>query len=262
MAGDNMTGENDSLGFDEDDSLPWLESAEDYDETDGSNIGRILGFALMGLIAIAAVAGGIYWYQNSSAGAGSDGDGALISAEKDDYKIPPADPQGKEFEGTGDASFSASEGVPKQAAIGDSETAAKKAAEKPRETEAKPAPKKAAAAAPKAVKQTPHPQAKESPKPAFSALEEKSVAETTKAAASKGVVVQLGAYSSEEKAKTGWAGLARKYDYIASLPKTIVAANVDGGTVYRLSAIAPDNATANNVCNRLKSSGGACYIRR
>ncbi|WP_164116176.1 SPOR domain-containing protein [Sphingorhabdus sp. Alg239-R122] len=262
MAGDNMTGENDSLGFDEDDSLPWLESAEDYDEVEGGNIGRILGFVLMGLIALAAIAGGAYWYQNSSAGAGSDGGGALITAEKDDYKIPPEDPQGKEFEGTGDASFSASEGVPKQAAIGDSETAAKKAAEKPRETKAKPAPKKAAPAAPKAVKQAPKPETKEAPKPAFSALEEKSAADTPKATTPKGVIVQLGAYSSEAKAKTGWTGLARKYDYIASLPKTIVAANVDGGTVYRLSAIAPNNATANNVCNRLKASGGACYIRR
>ncbi len=243
-----MTVNNDNLGFNEDDSLPWLESAEEYDAYDNGDSGRTIGLVLIGLIALAAIIGAIYWFLSSGSGVSSSGDGSVIMAEKTPYKVRPKDPQGKEFEGTGDATFSASEGVPKQAKIGDSESAAKKAGAVKAKPPVQPKPKTA-------------PLASAQPAPAPSAPSEADVP-APRPAAARGVVVQLGAYSTEALAVTGWNGLARKYDYIAGLPKTIVPADVDGGTVYRLSAIAPDTATANNVCNRLKASGGACYIRR
>lgn len=77
-----------------------------------------------------------------------------------------------------------------------------------------------------------------------------------------GVLVQLAAYSSKAKADTGWATLSGRYDYIAKLPNRVASATVEGATVYRLSAVAPDAATAQSVCNRLKNAGQSCLVVR
>ncbi|MEO1045622.1 MAG: SPOR domain-containing protein [Pseudomonadota bacterium] len=80
--------------------------------------------------------------------------------------------------------------------------------------------------------------------------------------AANGVLVQLGAYSSEAKANSGWVTLSGRYDYIKALPKRIASAQVEGTTVYRLSAVAPDAATAQSVCNKLKTAGQSCLVVR
>lgn len=208
MAEENTIDNDDTLGLEEEDRLPWLESADDYEDT-GSDSGKVLGMVLLGLIALAAVVGGIYWFQNRDMAGAPDGNGSIIAAEEGDYKVAPENPGGKEFEGTGDASFTASEGKPKQGQL--------------------------------------------------SKGDKKTVSQSAPTAAGS-VLVQLGAYSSEEQANTGWTNLANKYDYISKMPKRVVAAKVDGGTVYRLSAVAPDAASANSMCNKLKSAGGSCLV--
>ena len=108
----------DNLDLDDDDRLPWLESAEDYDDDGEYSPVRVALFIGAGLLLLAAIVGGIYWLQNRDGG-GLDGDGELIAAQEGDYKVRPDDPQAKQFEGEGDASFAASEGKDTPAQLGD-----------------------------------------------------------------------------------------------------------------------------------------------
>lgn len=90
----------------DDDRLPWLETVdEDYSE--GTSIVRVGLFVLLGLVAIAAIIFGFYWYQQHR---GLDGKGALIAAQEGDYKVKPDNPGGMKVEGEGDTAFATSEG--------------------------------------------------------------------------------------------------------------------------------------------------------
>ncbi|HEY9091068.1 SPOR domain-containing protein [Parasphingorhabdus sp.] len=105
-AGMSMEG----LDLEDGDRLPWLESAEIYEDDEGEySPVRIAIFIILALALLAAIVGGIYWMQNRNT-MGLSGDGSLIEAPKGDYKIRPSDPQVREFEGDGDASFAASQG--------------------------------------------------------------------------------------------------------------------------------------------------------
>lgn len=206
----------DNLDLDDEDRLPWLESAEDYDDDGEYSPVRVALFIGAGLLLLAAIVGGIYWMQNRDGG-GLDGDGELIAAQEGDYKVRPDDPQARKFEGEGDASFAASEGKETPAQLGD------------------------------AVK-TEAPIRK---------------SDTGPAAGSAGTaMVQLGAYSSASLADGSWSGYARRFEAIGSLPKKILRGTVDGGTIYRLNAVAPSYEEAQQLCNNLKAAGESCLVVR
>lgn len=209
----------DSLDLDDEDRLPWLESADDYEEEGEYSPTRIALLVLVGLVLLGAIVGGIYWMQNRNSGV--DGSGDLIAAQEGDYKVRPDDAQSKQFEGEGDASFAASEGQETEAKLG---TAA------PVETPVR-----------KEVK------------PGF---------ESTEANADTGTMIQLGAFSSPTNADREWAGYARRFESIGNLPKKIVPGSVEGGTIYRLNAVAPDPQAAQQICNGLKAAGESCMVVR
>ncbi|MEP5117793.1 MAG: SPOR domain-containing protein, partial [Marinomonas sp.] len=150
-------------------------------------------------------------------GGGLDGNGELIAAQEGDYKVRPDDPQAKQFEGEGDASFAASEGEETPAQLGNPEQA-----EAPiRKSDAAPA-----------------------------------------ADAAGSVLIQLGAFSSAGLADSSWSGYARRFESIGSLPKKILPGSVDGGTIYRLNAVAPSREAAQQICNNLKAAGESCLVVR
>ena len=104
-----MDRDNDGLNLDDNDRLPWLETADGYAaEANGSPMRTAL-LAVAGLVLLAAIAGGVYWLQPGQTG-GPNGTGELIVAPKGDYKEKPVDAGGKSFEGEGDSAFAASEG--------------------------------------------------------------------------------------------------------------------------------------------------------
>jgi cell division protein FtsN len=72
--------------------------------------------------------------------------------------------------------------------------------------------------------------------------------------AAKSGSVQLGAFSSEEKANAVWAGLAGKHGLSG---KRIIAVESGGKTLYRLRAASGDPAAT---CAKLKAAGDACAI--
>jgi hypothetical protein len=204
---------SDSLDLDDENRLPWLESAEDYDGEDEYSPLRVALFVGVGIALLAAIVGGIYWMQNRDAG-GLSGDGTMIAAQEGDYKVRPDDPQARQFEGEGDASFAASEGQ---------ETPGKLGTAPPVEAPIK----KAAPTAPSAP---------------------------------GSAMIQLGAFSSAGQADRAWSGFSRRFAEIGALPKKIVQGTVEGGTIYRLNAVAPNVSAAQNICNNLKAAGESCLV--
>lgn len=207
---------HDSLDLDDEERLPWLESAEDYDDGEEYSPFRVALFVGAGLLLLAAIVGGIYWLQNRDGG-GLSGTGELIAAQEGDYKVRPDDPQARQFEGEGDASFAASEGQETPAQLSDPVT-----------TEA---PIRKAAAG-------------------------------TSAEAPGTALIQLGAFSSAGLADSSWSSYARRFEEIGSLPKKILQGTVDGGTIYRLNAVAPTRQAAQQICNNLKAAGESCLVVR
>ena len=100
--------DRDGLGLDDPDRLPWLETADGYEYEETASPLKVAGLVLGGLALLAAIVGGIYWFQRNQAG--GQGNGELIAAPEGGYKEAPTDREGKSFEGEGDAAFAASEG--------------------------------------------------------------------------------------------------------------------------------------------------------
>lgn len=73
-----------------------------------------------------------------------------------------------------------------------------------------------------------------------------------------GGTVQLGAFSSEAKAKAAWKSLSHRFAYLQPMTVSIVPATRDGGTIYRLRASGGE--TAQQVCARLELAGEACAV--
>lgn len=232
----------DRLDFDEDDRLPWLEPAVDDDDEEGLSPLKLLGLILLGLMLVGAFVAALWWLQNRNV---SDpaGEGQLITAPADDYKIAANEADAKKFEGEGDASFAASEGVARDGRIDPSRV--------PEAPITKTAPASAASRPASATK------------PAQSVTTR--VADETgdkPVAVSRpvtgGATIQLGAYANAKGAKDAWTRLSKRFDYLAPLPMTIESAEVGGGTVYRLRAAAGGQAKL--LCGKLKVAGESCMV--
>lgn len=215
----------------EEERLPWLESPEDdWDEPQASENGKLAGFVLLGLVALAAIVGGIWWATNRGPDPALVADGSVIEAPDQPYKEAPQDPGGKTFDGTGDSSFAVSEGQNRPPQLGGEPGA-------PVATAPAPSAAPAQAATPVA-------------------------APVTAAPAAGGVGVQVGAFSSKAAAEAGWTKLVGQASAVLSgVPHRVIAGNADIGTVYRLQAVAPDAASAQALCGKLKSSGVSCQVK-
>jgi len=229
QAGDDGAGR---LPLGEDDRLPWLESPDDVDlEDEGVDAGRIVGFVIAGVLALAVVLGAVYWL--SHRGGTSEADGSLIEASKDPYKVKPQDAGGKVFEGTGDTSFKVSEGLRPQAQVNASGAPAPQAAASPA-AGAKPAPGPTIAAG---------------GTPAASAP------------SAEGVGVQIGAFSSKAAADAAWSRYQGQYEALKGLSHRVVEGKADIGTVYRLQAVAGNAGAARTLCGALSSAGLKCQVK-
>ncbi len=216
----------------------------------------------------------------------------LIAAEPGPYKVVPADPKGLAVEGQDQTLYAAGEGIdpgsnidqsalpeeplprPGAAAPGlprdlipEGEAAVippAGAAPPPAASAPAPAPAAPAAKAPPVFAPPPPkpaavapsvPAPAPAPKPAAAKPPEPKPAARPEAApptAGKAGTVQLGAFSSPEKAEAAWASLAGKYGLGA---KQIVTVTSGDKTLYRLRSRAADTAAA---CAGVKAAGGAC----
>lgn len=240
----------DRLGLDDDDEqLPWLESPEDYDQ-EGPDSGRILGFALIGLLALAAIVGGIWWASNRGESSMVVADGSTIEAPDAPYKSKPEDPGGKTFAGTGDTSFKVGEGKVSDGQIA-SDTAPKPGIDRDQVGAKAGAKTGSDAKSDTAGKLAVKPATVPKPKPS-----------ATPETASGSVPVQVGAYSNKSAAEAGWNTLYGRHEALKGVKYRIVEGQADIGTVYRLQAMAGSAAAANSLCSALKADGAACQVKR
>ena len=76
------------------------------------------------------------------------------------------------------------------------------------------------------------------------------------------VVVQLGAYGSPAMLQAGWAKLAKRHASLSRYTPATARFQAPIGTVYRLSLKGfADNGEARRMCEQLKRSGAACFVR-
>jgi hypothetical protein len=213
------------LDLNDDDRLPWLESADDDYDEEGVDGARVFGFILAGVLALGVLVGGIWWFTHRP-DPDMVADGSTIPAPEVPYKEAPKDPGGKTFAGTGDTSYAVSQGQDRQAKLAGG-------GEVPRpsvDAGTAPAPAAAGAAAP--------------------------------AAPSGGVGVQVGAFGSKEAAEAGWAKLAGRSDVLKGVSHRVIEGQADIGKVYRLQAVAGDAAGADALCGRLKAVGISCQVKK
>jgi hypothetical protein len=186
---------------------------------------------VISLIVLAAIVGGVYWFTHREAPVAA-ADGSLIEASREPYKVAPKDPGGKTFQGTGDSSFKVSEGEHPAADL----------------------------AAGTASNAPVAPLAAASEKPA-----EKNAAKPAAPAPSpvvSGVGVQVGAFSTQALAETGWSKLVVAHEELKGINHRVIAGKADIGTVYRLQAVPGDLASANALCSKLQAGGVKCQVKR
>ncbi len=73
----------------------------------------------------------------------------------------------------------------------------------------------------------------------------------------KGGTVQLGAFSSEDKAEAAWAGLIARHPALAGFGKRVSPIESNGQTLWRLRASGGDAAA---LCASLTAAGAACKV--
>jgi hypothetical protein len=81
------------------------------------------------------------------------------------------------------------------------------------------------------------------------------------APAGSGVGVQVGAYSSRERAEAGWSTLSTRYPALEGVSHRVVQATVDGSPIFRLQALAGDVKAAQAMCSALQGQGGDCQVK-
>ncbi|MBA2933428.1 SPOR domain-containing protein [Sphingomonas sp. CGMCC 1.13654] len=243
----------------DEDRLPWLEPVEDETAEEGVSAGRLIAGLVAALVILGCVVGGVYWLKQRVSGPVQTADGgpATIAAPAGPYKTKPAEEGGMQVKGQGDSAYAASEGADPNAKIDLSKVpeapiakgtpAPQPEAPKPTPAPAKPV-ETAKAPAPAPVRPAP------TPKPAAPAPAPVQTAEAPAA----GGTIQLGALPSEAAANAAWKSLSGRYGYLAALQHSVVKADVNGKTYYRLRAAAGGDASS--VCSKLKVAGEACTV--
>lgn len=220
-AWDEGEGDAGELDLDEDEPLPWLESS-DYEEEEGVDTGRIIGFVALSLVALAVLIGGFWYVSHRGADPALVADGSTVEAPEGAIKERPTDPGGKEFSGTGDVAPAVGEGQTREGRLADG-------------TEGSPAPRPTIAAP--------------------------STDEAQGAAAQGAAYVQVAAVSTKAGADQRWREITARTDKLNGFKYRVEEAKIDNGTVYRLQAVAGDKAAATKLCSALKADGIECIVK-
>lgn len=270
-----------------DDDAPWLAEATPVPRTEVSR--RSLFWTLFIVLALATIAAvGLVLLMSKKNGGSTQGymnaeQAPVITAEPGPYKVTPADPAGMHIDGMDGTMYTAGEGIDQGSAIDPSlapeaplprpsavtgpprDLVPEPMAEAAVATPA-PAPRPAApvavppVAAPKPAAPLAVPVAKPVtpvPKPVVAAPAKPLVTlpkPVEAPPAGKAGTVQLGAFSTEDKANAAWGTIAAKHGLSG---KRVIAVNSGDKTLYRLRAASSDPAAT---CAKLKAAGDACAI--
>ena len=254
----------DRLSPQDEDRLPWLEPVEEeFDEGGGISTGKLVAWAVAALVVVAVIVGAFLWLRGRDAGAA--GDGGLIKAPDAYYKERPAE-QAAPTDGD-EIVYSASKGNEVESVIdisGAAETPVNvDRAAAPAAKPAQPLPAVKTVPAPAAVRPaTPSPTAsvdrvvvKQTPK--ASTKPKPAIIDAPAPIASGGSMVQLGAFSSESKAKTAWKTLSGRFGFLSGLSESVIPIQSGEKTLYRLRA---SGGNAGDICKRLRTAGESCSV--
>lgn len=220
---------NDRARSGDKEALPWLEAVDDEDQPRGVSARKMLAALLMVGIAVAIVAGTLFYLGRQSGGSGPP---ELIRADAGPYKVRPDDPGGLDVAGDSGTAFATGAGEDRDAQLDVGKMAEPPPMPLPAPGEPKPAPP---------------PPPKPQPAP-----------DTPAAPGTPGPTVQLGAYGSTAKAETAWRMLSSRFPAVAGLTKQIVP--FSGG--YRLRAGAGSAAEAKAACAAVTAGGENCFVVR
>lgn len=220
----------------DDRQLPWLEAVEDEDEPRGLSARKMLMAVLVVLLGAGLVAGTLFWVARDRDGSGPP---VLVKAEPGPYKIASDDKGSLDIAGDSQTAFATSAGEDHDAQLDLNAV--------PETPIARPQPK------PPQPKTNPPGETRE---PATDKPE--TIVNPPLPAGGSGSVIQLGAYARPAQAEAGWKALSSRFPSIAAMTKIVVAATVNGGTVYRLRAAAASAADARAACQTLKVAGESC----
>lgn len=273
---------------------PWLDEGEYEDE---GPIHTLIGkralmalIFLLGVLTIGVVVGILLVSRRETTPIDVPGVGDTIPvlSSPGPWKVPPtgADIEGRPVEGQGQVLFGTGDGRETDARIAldsmpedpmprpggevvdEGEPVIEGTVETPaivRPAEPAPAPKPAPQPAPQPTPQPARPKVsdtvvpKEVPAKPQKPVQPKVIL-APEPAASGGQVMQLGAFSSESRARAAFKDISARYSYLAGMEPQIVPVSTDGKTLYRLRTVAPSNATAKDLCGRLKVAGEACSV--
>lgn len=235
---------HDPYALSDEDRLPWLEPVDDFEEPRSGVSPALVGWSLAALVLLAIVIGGIWWWQNREIA--PSGSGELIAAPAEPYKVRPVEEGGMKVEGQGDVVFQTSQGAQVQGALDLNAVPETPVTRRP------------------AAQPTPEPKAGKSATAAVSEGSEKLVAKAPPAPLAPegpaGSTIQLGAFPSEGSAKKTWESMSKRFSYLADRSQSIIRAEVNGKTYYRLRVTAGSAAEAKDLCARLRVAGENCLV--
>lgn len=280
----------------DDDDAPWLDEA-DYEDDDGPThtlVGRRTLFGLLALVAILTigVVVGITLVsgrEDAPIDVPAVGEEIPVLTSPGPWKRPPSGPDvdGIPVEGQGQVIYGTGVGQETEAAI---DTSALPEDPLPRpgigatqtrpgtEVEVLPAVDEALeagtpiAAAPPAPVVKPVPSQPKAPKPVDTVVPKEvrpapaqpkvitAPPPAQPASAGAGSVLQLGAFSSQSRARAAFKSLTDRYSYLAGMEPMIVPVESDGKTLYRLRSQAAGAAAAKDICGRLRVAGEPCTV--
>jgi hypothetical protein len=194
----------------------------DDDAEEGAvDTGRVIAFVVVSLVVLGLLIGALWWFFRDGSGGDHVADGSTIHAPAEPYKMKPADPGGSQAMGTGDTSFKVAEGKQVNGTVAETSV----------------------------------------PRPSIDRNQSSSGAAASEPAASAGVGVQVGAYSSQDRAEAGWSTLSTRYPALSGVKHRVVQAAVDGSPIYRLQAVEGDVKAAQSLCSTLQSQGADCQVK-
>lgn len=235
------------VGPEDGDKLPWLEAVEDEDDRGGPSAAKLIAALVVGLLAIGAIVGGLFWLGNRDGGVThAAGQPELIAAPEGPYKVKPTEPGGMAVEGRGDTRFATSEGEDPNARIN---------------VDAIPEAPVAGARGTRAGAEAAGTQRQPVEDTRVAAQEQPAATPPAPApAAAGGATVQLGAFSSNASAEAAWKSLSGRFAVLKPLSHSVEGATVGGKSVFRLRAGVANRAAARELCGRLTVAGESCVI--
>jgi cell division septation protein DedD len=258
-------------------------SDEDVEEEERSRLPLLIVIALL---VLAAFAGVVWLAYNQGVARGRAGAEVVIAAPEGPLRTPPDDPGGaatpytglkvyeqpvspdQEARGSTLAPAVPQEVVPETSAA-PAQPAAGKVQRAP-STEAPPVrlnPETPAVASVRDIPPAPPPAAKPAPaapsKASAAAVSTPTAAATARSAASGAVVLQIGAYESEDIANGAWAAFkARHAEVAGSLAEDVKRVDLGAKGIWYRLRVGPfsDKGAAAAACERLKAQGGTCFL--